>query len=92
MSWWKGRLARARTLFLRRAADSRMDEEFTFHIERETEQNIRAGMTMAEARRQALLAFGGVERHREEMRDGRRLTWLEDAVADARFTLRWSRW
>lgn len=91
MSWWKGRRAWLRNLLARRAADARMDEEIAYHIERATEQNLRAGMSPAEARRQALLAFGGVEQYREAMRDGRRLVWLEDLLADARFALRWLR-
>jgi putative ABC transport system permease protein len=53
-----------------------MDEEFRFHIEMETEKNIRAGMSPDEARRRAAVAFGGMEAHKEEMREGRGLAWL----------------
>ncbi|HEX7117830.1 MAG TPA: ABC transporter permease [Longimicrobiales bacterium] len=69
--------ARLRLLFARRAAEARMDEEFRFHVEMEAERLVReAGLAPAEARRRALAAFGGREKYREEMRDGRGLAWL----------------
>ena len=49
--------------------DERLTDEIRFHIERQTEKNVRAGMAPAEARRAALLTFGGVERARESARD-----------------------
>jgi predicted permease len=63
--------ARLSLLFFRSRADWRMDEEFRFHVEMETEANLRKGHPPAEARRRALVAFGGIERHREQMREGR---------------------
>ncbi|HYR12343.1 MAG TPA: permease prefix domain 1-containing protein, partial [Longimicrobium sp.] len=74
MSWMHGMRARLRTLF-RRDAEERMDEEMRFHVEMETEKNLRAGMSAAEARRRALVAFGGMEKHRERMRDGWTFSW-----------------
>lgn len=74
--------SRVRAVLGRGAAESRMEEEFRFHLERETEANERRGHSRAEARRRALLAFGGVDAHREEMRDGRGARWLEDLVRD----------
>src|SRR5690606_197789 len=79
---------RLHLLFARRGAEARMDEEFRLHIELETEQNLRAGMDPREARRRALLAFGGVERHKEEMRDGCGARWLEDLARDLRHAAR----
>ncbi len=49
--------------------ESGLDEEIRFHIERQTEKNRRAGMAPDEAHRQALIAFGGVERTKESTRD-----------------------
>ncbi|HEX7089880.1 MAG TPA: ABC transporter permease, partial [Longimicrobiales bacterium] len=88
MSWLHAARTRLRLLFARRGAEARMDEEFRLHIELETEQNLRAGMDPREARRRALLAFGGVERHREELRDGRGARWLEDLARDLRHAAR----
>jgi hypothetical protein len=59
-----------------------MDEEFRFHLQMETERLIQEGLSPEVAWRQALLAFGGVEGHKEAMRDGRRLRSLEDLWRD----------
>lgn len=85
MSWIDATRARLRLLFARRAAESRMDEEFRFHIQMETEKNIRAGMSREEARRRAAVAFGGAEEHKQEMRDGRGLAFMEHLRADIRY-------
>ena len=76
MKWFHA--ARARLRLLRRnAAESRIDEELHFHIEMETERLIREEkLDHAEARRRALVAFGGVQQHRETLRDGRGTAWL----------------
>jgi hypothetical protein len=63
--------ARLRLLFSRDKAESRMNQEFRFHLEMETEKNIRAGMSPEVARRRAALDFGATQAHREEMRDDR---------------------
>ena len=71
----------------RRDADP-AGEEIRFHLEQETTQNIAAGMSPVEARRQALIAFGGVERTRESLR---RMGWshhLETAFHDLRYAVR----
>lgn len=72
-----------------RAVESRMNEEFSLHIEMEAERLIaEEGLGAAEARRRALVAFGSVERHKDEIRNGRGLQLAEDLVADARFAFR----
>ena len=88
MSVLNGLLARARGMLRRRGADAELTDEIRFHLEMETEKNVRAGMDAAEARRVALAHFGGVQNVREEHRDGRRVAWLEDTLADARFAAR----
>ncbi len=70
------------------AADQSLSDEIRFHIDLETEKNVRLGMHPDEARRNALAHFGGVQRVREEHRDVRPLRWLGDAAADSRFALR----
>ena len=81
-------LERLRALVLRRRVEADMDEEIRFHIERETEERIRAGADPARARREALLAFGGVERRKDEVRDARGIAELESAGADLRHAAR----
>jgi predicted permease len=88
MSWLKGLRARLRSTLARRAAERRMAEEFSHHLDMATAANERAGMPPAEARRQARLTFGGEDRHGEDMRDGRGLRWLDDLMRDTRFALR----
>jgi putative ABC transport system permease protein len=60
-------------------------EEFAFHLELEVEKNIREGLSPEEARRRALLTFGGVERHKDAVRDARGLRWLDEMAADLRY-------
>ncbi|HEX2191528.1 MAG TPA: ABC transporter permease [Longimicrobiaceae bacterium] len=82
---WRKRL---RALVRRDAVDREMDEELAFHMEMETQQNLRAGMSPEEARRRAALAFGGVERFKEEVRDARSLGWVSGASLDLKLGLR----
>jgi putative ABC transport system permease protein len=77
-----------RSLVLRGRVDAELDEELAFHLDRETAMHEQGGMTAAEARREAMRHFGGVQRVREECRDVRRVSWLDDARADVRFGLR----
>ena len=88
MSVWSGLRARLRALWRRREADRELDEEIRFHIDLETEKYLAQGRTPAEARRLAAAHFGGVQNVREEHRDVRRIHWIEDAAADARFAAR----
>jgi predicted permease len=76
---------RLRALLRRNAVEQELDEELAFHIAMETDKNLRAGMSLEEARRQARIAFGGVERHREDVRRGRGLAWISGMSLD--FTL-----
>jgi putative ABC transport system permease protein len=82
MKWCDAVCARLRLLFARRSAESRMDLEFRLHLELETEQRIAKGLPPDEARRQALVAFGGVETHKEALRAGRGLAWLGGFALD----------
>jgi predicted permease len=65
-----------------------MEEEFAFHIDMETRRRVADGQVEPDARRNALAAFGGLEHHRETMRDGRGARLLSDLTADARYALR----
>ena len=83
----KGLRARLRALVRRGAAERELNEELHFHLEMETEKNLRLGLPPAEARRRALLDFGGVEPTKEAHRDVRG-RWLEELAADTRYALR----
>lgn len=73
---------------LRGRSHGEVDEELAFHLERHTELNVAAGMTPEEARRQALVAFGGVERTREACREERPMYRLEMLGHDLRYAVR----
>jgi putative ABC transport system permease protein len=81
-------LERLRALFRRGRWSAELTEEMRFHLERETEARIQAGVDPATARREAQMAFGGVDRYMEETRDANGIRPLEDVTADARFALR----
>ena len=89
MQWFDSARVRLRLLLNRRSAESRMDDEFRFHLEMEADQLMRArGLAADEARRQALASFGGVQKHRQELRDGRGLVWLGSLSLDVKLGLR----
>jgi putative ABC transport system permease protein len=79
---------RLRAAFRRRAADRELDEEIRFHLEREQEKNVTAGMSDADAWRRAYVSFGGVQQVREAHREVRALPWMADAGGDARVAVR----
>lgn len=87
--WLAGLRVRARALLRRDVVEQDFSEEIRFHLDMETEANLRRGMSPEEARRAARLAFGGIERVREEHRDARGTRLLEDALADLRYAARW---
>ena len=68
--------------------DSDLDAEMRSHIDLATEENIGRGMSAPEARRQALIRFGGVERAKEQQRETRGLPALDVLLQDLRFTFR----
>ncbi len=82
--WWR----RLDALRRRAELDDRLDEEIRFHVERQTEENLRLGMAPDEARRAAALSFGSGERVREEARDELRPRRLEDVWQDLRYGTR----
>jgi hypothetical protein len=64
----------------RRGAEARIREEIAEHIALATAENERAGMSGVEARRQAMLKFGGVEAMREDYRDAGGLMVIENVM------------
>jgi putative ABC transport system permease protein len=82
MSWFHAARARLRLLG-RPAAESRIDEEIGFHIDMETQRLMREQQVdPSEARRRALVTFGGVQQHRETLREGRGTSWFNGLSLD----------
>lgn len=89
MSWLDGAHGRLALLRSRKDADERFASEIRFHIDMETARLQREeGIESGEARRRALVAFGGVERHKEALRQGRGLRWLGGMSLDFRLGFR----
>jgi predicted permease len=72
----------------RRRADQRLREELAEHLELQTEENLRAGMTPAEARRQARVKLGAAEVIREEHHAEQSLPCFENLLFDLRYAVR----
>ncbi len=62
--------------------------ELEAHLQLHIDDNLRAGMSPQEARRQALIRLGGIEQTRQAMRERKTLPWLETLGQDTRFGLR----
>ncbi|CAN5765819.1 ABC transporter permease [soil metagenome] len=65
-----------------------MEEEMRLHIDLEAEELVRQGVTPGEARRQASLAFGGVQQRKEDALEDGSFWWLDDLRRDVRIAAR----
>jgi predicted permease len=79
---------RLRSLFKRRAVEQELDEELRFHIEQYVASRMRQGLARDEAIRLARLEFGGIEQIKEEHRDARGITFVDDLARDVAYALR----
>jgi len=75
-------------LFDRDHRDSELRAELESHVQMHVDDNLRSGMTYEEARRQALLKLGGVEKVTEAYREQRGLPFLETSIQDVRYAFR----
>jgi predicted permease len=82
--WWR----RLTGLWRQSEINRGLDDEIAFHIEQQTAKNVRAGMSAADARRAALLKFGGVEPLKERTRDEFRAPVVQDFWRDMRIGAR----
>jgi predicted permease len=71
-----------------RTLESEIDQDLQFHVDELAENNLRAGMSRDEARRQALIALGGIEQTKEECRDALGIRLLRDLAQDLHFGFR----
>jgi putative ABC transport system permease protein len=88
MAWYHEVASALRSLANRRSEEREMAEEVRFHIDMETKRNVRAGMNEPDARQLAMRNFGGVERHKDDVRDERGTGWFEDFSSDVKFAAR----
>jgi putative ABC transport system permease protein len=86
---WRARAASAfRNLFRRSRVERDLDAEMTGYVDMLTDEHVRAGMPAPEARRAALLATGGVEQVKEQVRDVKMGVFLQTVWQDARYAVR----
>src|ERR1700704_5539111 len=79
---------RLTALFRRRRLEDDLDDELRSHLQMSAELNLRKGMTPADARREALRSFGGLEQTKELYREQRGLPMIETTLQALRFRLR----
>src|SRR5690348_164091 len=86
---WAGRIVRrARHLLHRTDAEREMNDEMRLHLELEIDDRMRRGMSPDEARRTALVDFGGIEKHKEDARTARGVRPIEDLAQDVEYATR----
>jgi predicted permease len=71
-----------------RRADQRLREELAEHLTFQTDENLRAGMSPAEARRQAVLKLGPAEAIREDHHAEQSLPFIENLLFDLKYAAR----
>jgi hypothetical protein len=86
--WWNVIRMRFRSLAKRGRVETELDKELRYHVERQTEENMAAGMNAREAREAASRMFGGVSQIEEECRDMRRTQYIDNFLQDLRYAVR----
>jgi putative ABC transport system permease protein len=81
-------LIRLSNLAAKRSADQRLQEEMAEHLAFQAEENVRAGMPAAEARRQAALKLGPIEAIRERHHAEQSIPFFENLLFDLRYAIR----
>ena len=79
---------RLRAFFVRRKLDRDLDAELAAHIDLAVDEYVERGMSVAEARRRALVQFGGIQQARERQREARSLMHIDILRQDLKYTLR----
>jgi putative ABC transport system permease protein len=88
MRWLRACAFRVAGMFAKERREQEFAAELDDHLQMHIEDNLRAGMSSQEARRQALLKLGGVEPTKEIYRERRALPLLETALQDLRYAMR----
>src|ERR1700722_18749573 len=86
--WLRGLAVRLAGLFGKSRRERELADEFASHFEMQVEDNLRAGMSEAEALREARLKFGGLEPAKEMMREASTVMTVEITWQDLRYAAR----
>lgn len=85
---WSDARYRLRRVFRQQEVERELDEEMRFHLDREIDKRRRAGASPEQAEREARLAFGGLNRIKDDTRDAHGTAFLEHVLQDVRYALR----
>ena len=88
MRWSRILRLRLRSLLRRRRVDEEIDEELSYHLQRQIDEFAVSGMDPREARYAARREMGGVELQREECRDSLGLRLVDELRHDGRYAIR----
>jgi hypothetical protein len=88
IDWLRRLFQRLRSIFDSARLDRDLDAELAAHLELAIEENLRRGMPADEARRQALIRFGGTEQAKQQHREARGLPALDAPLQDLRYAVR----
>src|SRR6267142_4171807 len=88
MRWADKVWLRLRSLLRRPRVEQELDDELRFHLEQQIAENIAAGIRVEEADHAARRTIGGMEQIREECRDMRRVSLIQDLLRDLQYGAR----
>src|SRR6202023_1554106 len=88
MRWYYKLPLRLRSIFHKNWAELDLSEELQFHLQNQIDEYVAQGMNPKEARHAALRSLGGIEQAKEECRDARKVSLIENFLQDVRFGLR----
>ena len=86
--WFYALPLRLRSLFRRQQVEQDLEEELQYHLEQKIEEYRAKGLTPAQSRQAALRAMDGLTQRKEECRDMRGVSGIENTVQDIRYSLR----
>src|SRR4051812_43631323 len=86
--WIQRMLLRLRSIFRQDVVDRELDEEFQYHLDRQTAENLRRGMAPNAAREEARRALGNIPHHKDRAREARGTRWAEELIGDISFAVR----
>jgi hypothetical protein len=81
-------IMRLRSLFRRARVEHELDAELRFHLDRQIEENLAAGMSVEQARASALRTLGNVTLVKEQWRDSLGLRLVDELRQDLRYAFR----
>src|SRR5215831_7401483 len=86
--WLSGLRVALRSLVFRRRVEEELDREMQYHLQRQIDEGLKAGLSPEEARYAALRAMGAITKSKEECRDMRRTNFIDDLARDLAYAWR----